>query len=317
MRLQTAKEKTIPDFLERLGYTPAKIVKGEYWYCSPLRDSEQVPSFKISRDGKAWFDHALGRGGNIIALAQVYFKITDFRIILKEFDRLYYSDTRQKPLFPTPALSKTNSLSLTPSQPNAKQVGSDAAIFKPLGNNLALVQYLAERGISLEIATPYLQEIYYRRAGKSYFALAFSNNVGGYELRNAYFKGNRGGKSLTTIVKTHHAPDKILLFEGFMDFLSYLSHQQQAISPCPVIVLNGVAQVTLAIAEIQRLGAETVESYGDHDASGREMVATLKKALPACNIIDASGIYTGFDDYNAFIQAQAEATRVTHEKKSI
>ncbi len=80
-------------------------------------------------------------------------------------------------------------------------------------DNQALIQYLLKRGIERKTAAPYVKEIYYSLMGKEYFALAFPNLSGGYELRNPYFQGTLGKKdiSLGSIVERAACPFKALV----------------------------------------------------------------------------------------------------------
>lgn len=52
-----------------------------------------------------------------------------------------------------------------------------------------------------------------------FFAIGFENDVGGYETRNKFFKGCQKAKAITTII---NGSNTLNLFEGFLDFLSYL-----------------------------------------------------------------------------------------------
>ena len=69
MDIQTAKQIKIADFLHSLGYSPVKQQGINLWYKSPLREETEA-SFKVNTERNQWYDFALGRGGNIIALAQ-------------------------------------------------------------------------------------------------------------------------------------------------------------------------------------------------------------------------------------------------------
>ena len=82
-----------------------------------------------------------------------------------------------------------------------------------------LLLYLSERGLQPSDVFPFLSEVYYRVSEKSFFALGFPNDAGGWELRNPYFKGCFAPKAITTIKGTDS--HKLQLFEGFMDFLSW------------------------------------------------------------------------------------------------
>ena len=69
MTTQEAKQIRIADYLQSLGYTPVKQQGNSLWYKSPFRQETEA-SFKVNTDRNLWFDYGLGKGGNIIALAQ-------------------------------------------------------------------------------------------------------------------------------------------------------------------------------------------------------------------------------------------------------
>ena len=61
-----------------------------------------------------------------------------------------------------------------------------------------LVAYvMRERAIPIDLARLYLRELEYRVGERTYTALSFKNRAGGYELRNAVFKGTLGQKDLS------------------------------------------------------------------------------------------------------------------------
>lgn len=113
--------------------------------------------------------------------------------------------------------------------------------------NKSLLSYLRSRQIDESIGCTYCQEIHQKQKGRWYFSVAFGNQSGGYELRNPYFKGCMGSKDLSIIA---YSPGEIqegcLVFEGFMDFLSFLTlvKRQDYLfrmeSPCDYLILNSV-----------------------------------------------------------------------------
>ena len=72
---EEARKLDMVDYLSGLGHQPAKIREMDYWYQSPLRE-EKTPSFKINRQLNRWYDHGLGKGGNIIDFAILYHNCT-------------------------------------------------------------------------------------------------------------------------------------------------------------------------------------------------------------------------------------------------
>jgi hypothetical protein len=90
----------------------------------------------------------------------------------------------------------------------------------------ALLQYLTKRGIDHDIARAYLSEIDFKAphsAGK-HFSLGHPSGDD-FEARNALFKGFL---EIGETVTFHDMPTatRLQAFEGFMDFLSYLSQDK-------------------------------------------------------------------------------------------
>src|SRR5829696_1689253 len=67
------------DYLLQLGYKPQKIRGDDWWYLSPLRQ-EKMPSFKVDRKLNLWYDHGIGKGGNLVDFGVLF-----FRCSVKEF----------------------------------------------------------------------------------------------------------------------------------------------------------------------------------------------------------------------------------------
>ena len=68
MDIQTAKQIRLEEYLHSLGYSPVKRQGINLWYKSPFREETEA-SFKVNTERNQWYDFALGKGGNIIALA--------------------------------------------------------------------------------------------------------------------------------------------------------------------------------------------------------------------------------------------------------
>lgn len=69
--IEEARQTNMIDYLSKLGHEPAKVRGCDYWYLSPLRE-ERTPSFKINRKLNRWYDHELGKGGNLIDFGILY-----------------------------------------------------------------------------------------------------------------------------------------------------------------------------------------------------------------------------------------------------
>lgn len=298
MNTYQAKRILLRDLLTALGREPHRETKGELWYLSPFRH-ETAPSFKVSMTGNAWYDFGLGKGGNIIDLAMHYFQVSSVAAALAELERCMGGAVSSAPPAPPPVLRPTIELkdSLTVRK------------IQPL-QNTALTDYLQARGIPVEVAHPYLQEMYYTRAEKHFFALAFPNQSGGWELRNRYFKGSTGSKDISFIQPAGlEASAAVMVFEGFMDYLSYLVWKKTVQPSTPVIVLNSTAMAEKAITTIRDRGIQHIHLALDHDASGRVVTAQFQLQLSGLHVADQSALYTGYKDFNEFLQHQRQKER--------
>lgn len=139
-----------------------------------------------------------------------------------------------------------------------------------------------------------MKEAYYRRDNDSYFALAFANNSGGFELRSPQFKGTLGAKDITTI---DGDPSRVLVFEGFFDFLTAVM-MNDGLHDSTIMVLNSVSLRNKAIDAIRMLKPSCVELYRDRDAAGEQLFEAFRAELPNIEIVDKSYLYTGNDDLN-------------------
>jgi len=292
MNSNQAKKIPLSRILGQLGHQPHHQHRDELLYFSPFR-KETEPSFSINETRNIWFDFGKGKGGNVIDFVMEYYNLDNVVFALRQLESLM-EQQRIEPIKPVTATKNTS----TPLEIQKIQ---------PLQNR-ALSEYLRGRGISTAIASPYVKEIYYTRKSKNYFALAFPNESEGYELRNPYFKGVHGSKDITIIGKKdllakrkmREEGQAVTVFEGFIDFLSALTHYGKDITT-PVIVLNSVAMKDRAVEAIREMGVDKVYLYLDHDQSGRELTEHFTQQLHGVTILDKSNLYAGHKDFNEFL----------------
>lgn len=294
--MNTYQAKRIPlrELLAALGHAPEKEVRGELWYKSPLRQ-ESKGSFKIAESGNAWYDFALGKGGNILDFAMQYFQVSSLSAALAEIERCMGTPSRITPPAPPaptlrPVVDMRDNLTIKKIQPL---------------QNKALTDYLETRGIDANVARPYVQEMYYTRGDKHYFGLAFPSQSGGFEIRSKYFKGSAGRKDISILQpESLNLDASVLVFEGFMDMLSALMWYKRHEPPGPVLVLNSTAMGEKAMQTIQKWQCKTVHLYLDHDAGGRALTERFVRELPGVKVVDQSGLYSNFKDFNECLVAQ-------------
>lgn len=296
MNTQQAKQIKIADYLHTLGINPKRIKGAEYWYCSPLR-SEQTASFKVDNRLNTWYDHGLGKGGNIIDLVMSLHKLSTVSEALSHLDKQH------------PSFSFFNSnTSFEKENNDPKQ--SEIIIQKVLPiTNKALIDYLTERKINIDIAKEHCQEVYYSVNHKQYFALGFKNDSGGYELRNKYFKGCTS-KDIST---SNNENEACLVFEGFMDYLSYLTMKNTARSQVDIVILNSIANLSKALNFIG--SHPKVYTYLDNDEAGRKATQIINNTCKSH--IDKSTEYTKYKDLNEYLYNKKLAEKEELKRKPL
>ena len=286
MNTNEAKQIRIEEYLHSLGYDPVRRQGGNLWYKSPFRD-EREPSFKVNTERNLWYDFGAGRGGNIIALAQELYASDSLPYLL---ERIAEQAPGVRPVsfsFGGQALSK----------PSFQQLE-----VMPLSSP-ALYSYLRQRGINTELAKRECREVRYLTDGKPYFAVGFPNRSGGYEIRNKLFKGCIAPKDITHI-RQEQPKETCCLFEGFMDYLSFLTLRLERCPDRPeldgqdYIVLNSTSNLSKAIHPLGDY--ERIHCFLDNDKAGMEAVQELREEY-GMRIRDASHIYGGYNDLNDFL----------------
>ena len=279
MEIQHIKQIAITDYLQQQGYAPARVQGFHYWYYSPLRN-ERAPSFKVNTERNQWYDFGSGENGDIIDLVCT-------------LHRCSISEAIQH-------LCGTKQVAHQEFSFGGKRKFSERKLeilsAQPLSNP-NLLRYLAVRAIPLSVAKAYCSEVLFRNMKRTYYAIGFANDALGWEIRNMYFKGCIAPKAITTIKRES---DRLQIFEGFMDFLSW-----QVLNPSSTsdaIVLNSLA--LLPRIKEQIAGYREVESFLDNDDAGRKSFAVLKQIFP--QIVDGATRYRAHKDLNEWLVAQSK-----------
>ena len=172
----------------------------------------------------------------------------------------------------------------------------------------ALLSYLRSRMIDADIGKMFCKEVHYELRRRHYFGLAFGNLSGGYEVRNPYYKGCLKNKDVSMIRYSHdETQNHVCVFEGFMDFLSYMTLRQagdKAIcieAPCDHLVMNSVNNLKKALAHLQEY--PFVHCYLDNDLAGQKTVETIA-SLFAGKVNNEAYRYDGYKDLNDYLRGK-------------
>lgn len=295
--LSRIKRYSIVEYLERKGVKPVRRTAAYALYCSPLRE-ETHPSFKVDTEKNLWIDYGEGRGGSIIDLCMRMEGCTLQEAICRlgqtaSLDAAYGLSKEKSDIGTSP---------VTPWQPSGARKLIEVSDTLPPH----LETYLADkRCIDLNRARPFLKCISYEVRGRHYQAIGFANLSGGYELRDdKTFKGTIAPKDITPIFTDRAEP--VCIFEGFMDFLSFLSMKEEITNHC--LVMNSVSNVARTIRYLNDRHLTHIRAFLDNDEAGRRAVQDFIKE--GFHVEDMNIHYKDFKDLNDF-----HVSRVREQQK--
>lgn len=284
MNIVQTKQIAIVDFLLAIGIRPVRETASSAWYHAPYRE-DGTPSFKVNKNRNIWFDFATAQNGDIIDLAVLVYRTHDISRILKMIEQAT----------PATPIKVRNYL------PQDRETAS--ATFRDLHmevlTSTPLLSYLLKRGIDPDIARQACKEAHYTCHGKPYFAIAFPNVAGGFEIRNPYYKGCIAPKDVSWI-PSGQGSDAVCLFEGFMDCLSYLTMQRQGRLQTDghpdLLVLNSVNNLPKVLARLKTY--RRLYCYLDNDDAGRRVVEILREVKGKCvyNMMEPYPLYKDLND---------------------
>ena len=162
----------------------------------------------------------------------------------------------------------------------------------------SLLDYLQKRCIPVHIANRFCREVDFLLYGRKQTVIGFKNNAGGFELRGPYFKGSGSPKGTSFF---DNGKEKLDVFEGFFNYLSYQAiHQQQTTQLTNFLVLNSLAFFE---KEKERMEShQQINLYLDNDTSGKKYT---QQALEwSKKFVDQSHLYKAHKDLNASLMQQ-------------
>ena len=276
------------------GFSPNTNATATVCIFHPLRE-ERTPSFKVDYVQNLWYDFGLGEGGTLRTLV-MRLERCDSREAIRRLQNGEKRDAGSVSLSPgvgeRPAAGGPLPV-LRPAAVPALRILSDAPLRHP-----ALVGYLSSRGIVPSVAAAFCREVRYEVNGRAFFAVGFRNDAGGWELRSERFKGGSSPKHITTI---DNRSDTVIAFEGFMDFLAYLSLKHPERLRIDAAVLNSVVNLPKAIPFLSR--HPVIHAFFDNDEAGRKTTSDLIRLCPRSEVIDQRHFYSGHKDVNDYLIA--------------
>lgn len=268
-------------------------------YFSPFRD-ESNPSFHVDEKKNTWYDYGTGEGGSLFdfvckfancSKGEVYDWLASFRNMVPESE---YKDIL------APILQREH---------HSSKIVIDSASHK--FTRYKLIEYAKSRAVSKEVLEKYCEEILYHidsAPQRRFYAIGFKNNSGGYVLRSSVSK-RCSSSDITTLAPDGQMTDKIngdkvLVFEGFMDFLSWITDVKQETPQYDCCILNSVTNLSRALPWI--ISHKNIAAFMDNDQAGKD---TLQKIIDGVqdavnqdiSVYDMSKLYEGYNDLNEML----------------
>ena len=302
MKIEELKRIPIWELLSHLGIEPVSKRGGgaQLMYHSPLRPDRNA-SFSVSTRKNLWMDFGTSQGGNVIDLAialKGYCTFSEAVTWLEEQARWFHKDILYEDF------SRYDDAHMS-------RLSGHSGISNMRVEELTsprLLEYLESRGIPASIGQRYCKEAHYTVRDREYYGVAFLNILGGMEIRSRSFKGCHGVKapSVVSVEKTKRT-SCCCVFEGFMDFLSYMVLEEKGVPdivqsfPYDCIILNSTSIIQRAIPFI---GVYHIAyCYLDNDFAGKQAFDTLDLLMPG-RIFEMSTRFSPYNDLNDYLMQQ-------------
>ncbi len=281
MNINQAKQIQIIDFLNTIGIYPKSQRGNEHFYLAPYRE-EKTPSLSVNIKLNCFYDFGTAQSGDIISLVKLLINSNSVSDVLNYMGKKhsFFSFSKQNISIAEEAKNEVKILKI-----------------KPL-ENLALIQYLGTRKISLSTAKKYCEEMYYQISDKKYFAICFKNILGGYELRNKYSKISLSPKSVSFI--DNNCYKTLTVFVGFIDFLSYIELYKANLLASNYLILNSTTNLQKAKIFLQK--HDEICLYLDNDINGKSTTNQVMSEYPQSK--DYSSFYKNYNDLNDYHKSQ-------------
>ena len=312
--IEIIKEKyNIKDFLDYAGIEYKIDSNHDLLVKSPANLRQKTESLRVRANYKGNYnyfkDFLTNKVGDILNFVEYYYNLNTKEAI-EELKKTFNEHNLDR----LNEIKEKNNIFIQEVQQKLEKEKNNNIEIKKIQTlqNQALIDYLQTRGIDLQTGiSAGIKEIYYqnKKNNKNYFGLAFENNSGGFEVRNAYFKGSFGTKDITTFENSKS--NEINIFEGFLDYVSAIKLSKGKILQQNNIILNSVAETKKAIEAIEKMQhIKKVKLYLDNDNAGKEATKLIKNELSKrkkeLEIIDNSSFYKHCKDINDFLQEKLQ-----------
>lgn len=291
-----AKAVKIESYLSQRGFQPERSTTEQLWYKSPLREKEDIPSFVVYLNENKWFDFGAnsgdGRGDDVIKLCQelehLNFPDAVRRLCETEGNFMPFSLCKG---FPDKERGSANKPKNKTKPDTVKEFTFNSRKQQSLRN------YLNGRLIPDTLIKRYLKFIEYNN--HKYYGAGIRTEINTYEIRtlSKKYPKIKLGSSYYSVISKQGSYD-VLIFEGFIDSLSFLVWRNYQEFKTNVIILNSTSNTDKLLSSLRAY--RKIYLFLDNDASGSKAAKTIQKAYPQAENWSAK-LFPNYNDFNDFI----------------
>lgn len=273
--------KSIIEYLKTAGLSPVRESGKWVFFYSPFR-TEGTASLAVDKYKNRWRDFGeSGRSKDMISLVM-------------KMENLDFTGACE-------FISGSKKVSFKPYDTPIKQHKEDIIVEPSEWKTPSLVSYATDiRKINKSVLYRYCKQVWFSFPNgtlvngkpKKHVGIGFQNDLGGWDIRNSFFKVASQPKTITTI---KGSKDSTMVFEGFINYLSALTYYDKLKFDEEVIVMNGAGQIERLV---EAVCGRHVLYYGDNDPTGNKVLNRLREV---CTVTDKRGLYEWYDDFNEML----------------
>lgn len=258
-------------------------------YKSPFNDGQRS-RLVVNNTTNTWFDPVTEQMGDVIKLVCLYLQSQDVNHTVMDALRWLKNMIGYNP----------SVIQLPPGTPDYKTIDHPLTIkdVSPLSEPV-LIRYLElRRGIPFHTARHTLKQLRIRNGltDKSFIAIGFENEDGGFAIRNPTIKAHVGPRAISFIRGKTPKPPGIHIFKDVYDYLSEILLRNGRLFNDDCIILNSVDCLQDMTGYVRNYGYQYLCSWLGNDEQWKACTDLLKQF----SIAEGMKHYPKNEDYHSF-----------------
>lgn len=280
-----AKKVSVVNYLSSIGFMPIKETGSYFYYLSPLPGrNEKNPSFLVRKKDGKWSDKGINfKWDDVIELVMLLENCTFKQSIDILLGNIHETEIKEEVKENIPSIVIKDMTEIS---------------------SMSVINELKRRKINIDIAKIYCKEAFVvfplskTNNKKVHNFIAFKNDLGGYELRNRYLKISSSPKYFTRLKGRSLDKD---IFEGFIDFLSFLTFNKTEKNINKSIILNSLIYLSAVYPDLNSEGLNNM--YLDWGNAADLALKELKK--DKIKYVDKRDMFLMYKDLNDMLRNYA------------